>query len=221
MQQVIDHFEKKDFWSRENLIYDKPNFRLRKCARFINELAGDRQCALLDVGCGPAALRGLLESNVDYYGIDIAIHSPAPWLVEKDFVENPICYGDKRFDLVVALGVFEYLNGYQDRKLAEIAGILKAGGGKAIVSYLNFNHFRRILYPAYNNIRSVGDFKASLARVFEIDRWFPVSHHWRHKQPGKNALPALQMRLNRQIPFMSSWLAVEYLFICSLRAQER
>jgi hypothetical protein len=53
--------------------------------------------------------------------------------------------------------------------------------------------------------------------MFTVERLLPVSHHWRHKQPGRNALPNLQLLLNCNIPLVSSWLAVEYLFVCSKR----
>lgn len=43
---------KKDFWSKENLKYSQPHFRLEKAARIVNRLAGDKGSTLLDVGCG-------------------------------------------------------------------------------------------------------------------------------------------------------------------------
>ena len=45
---------KKDFWSKENLEYSRPHYRLEKSARIINRIARGRRCTLLDVGCGPA-----------------------------------------------------------------------------------------------------------------------------------------------------------------------
>jgi hypothetical protein len=76
---------KKDFWSKENLKYSRPHYRLEKSARIINRIARGRRCTLLDVGCGDAALRSLLRRNIENYGIDIAIHDPAPNLIEADF----------------------------------------------------------------------------------------------------------------------------------------
>jgi cyclopropane fatty-acyl-phospholipid synthase-like methyltransferase len=216
MQEVIENYNNRDFWIRENRQYAEPNFRLRKCARLVNEEMQGRQCTLLDVGCGPAALRRLLGSNVNYHGLDIALHEPAPYLLETDFVQNPISFNGKRFDIIVALGVFEYMGGHQSQKLAEISRILKKDG-KFILSYINFSHFRRIIYPIYNNVRTIGELKQSLQQVFHVEKCFPVSHHWRHKQPGKNASRAFQMQLNWNIPLVSSWLAVEYFCICSRR----
>jgi hypothetical protein len=91
---------KKDFWSKENLKYSRSHYRLEKSARIINKIARGRRCKLLDVGCGGAALRSLLRPNIEYYGIDIAIHDQAPNLIEADFLEAPIPFADKRFDIV-------------------------------------------------------------------------------------------------------------------------
>src|SRR5262245_17931595 len=83
-------YYKRDFWETENLKLDKPHFRLRKVARVISKLARGRECDLLDVGCGTAALGRLMPPNVRYHGIDIAIQEPAPNLLEADIIESPI-----------------------------------------------------------------------------------------------------------------------------------
>src|SRR6266851_8927041 len=117
-------YYKREFWSEENLKFSQPWYRLEKSAQIINKVAQGRECALLDVGCGPATLMRLLPANIHYHGIDIAIHDPAPNLIEADFLETPIRFGDKRFDIIIAQGVFEYVGGFQSQKFAEIAQIL-------------------------------------------------------------------------------------------------
>ena len=69
-------YYKKDFWSTENLNYSAPHFRMRKVARTVSRLVGDRECDLLDVGCGPGTMQRLMPANVHYHGIDIAIPEP-------------------------------------------------------------------------------------------------------------------------------------------------
>ena len=54
-------YYKKDFWEKENLKFSQPHYRLEKASRIINNLARDRKCTLLDIGCGPAALMHLLQ----------------------------------------------------------------------------------------------------------------------------------------------------------------
>jgi hypothetical protein len=95
------HSDPGKFWRRANLRFTEPHYRLVKAARIIKKLAQGRECTLLDVGCGPAALSRLLPRNIDYYGIDIAIQNPAPNLLEADLAK-PRLPGAKRFDIVLA-----------------------------------------------------------------------------------------------------------------------
>jgi SAM-dependent methyltransferase len=207
-------FHKKDFWSQENLKFTQPHFRLEKAARIVNKTMQGKECDLLDVGCGPAALQRLLDDNVHYYGIDIAIHDPAPNLIEMDFLESPIKFGDKQFDIILAQGVFEYVGKFQSQKFAEIREIL-SGDGKFIVSYVNFGHRKKEIYWPYSNVQSFNEFRGSLAQYFSIERYFPTSHNWNHCEPNRWWMKALQKNFNPNVPVISPILAVEYFFICT------
>lgn len=207
-------YYKRDFWETENLKLDRPHFRLRKVARVISKLARDRECDLLDVGCGTAALGRLMPSNVHYHGIDIAIQDPAPNLLEVDIIESPIGFGDKKFDLVVGQGIFEYVGEHQTRKFAEIAAVLKKHG-KFVVTYQNFHHRHMSIYWPYSNVQQPEDFRRDLSKFFEIERSFPTSHNWNHSQPNRTFMKVTQAHLNVNVPFISPLLAVEYLYICS------
>jgi SAM-dependent methyltransferase len=214
MAEVMEKYYKRDFWANENLKYVKPHFRLTKAARIVNRVARSKDCELLDVGCGPAALAGLLDDNISYYGIDIAIHNPAPNLLQRDFLAAPIEFGEKQFDIVVAQGVFEYVGAFQSQKFDEIRRLLRKQG-TFIVSYVNFDHRQRFLYEPYSNVQSFQEFRQSLERVFKIDRCFPTSYHWHHHEPNREFMKAIQMRINLRIPLLSRLFAVEYFFICS------
>lgn len=207
---------KKDFWLNENLNYVRPHFRLEKSARIINKLAIRKECDLLDVGCGPATLRGLLDGRIHYYGIDIAIHDPAPNLIELDFLEAPIEFGGRHFDIIAAQGVFEYLGEFQSQKFAEIAKLLN-GGGIFIVSYVNFDHRNMRIYWPYSNVQSFDDFRTSLAQFFNIDKFFPTSHHWVGREPNWRLLKFIQMPITVNLPIISRLFGVEYFFICSAK----
>jgi SAM-dependent methyltransferase len=208
-------YNSREFWSKENLKFVQPHFRMEKAARIINVIAQGREADLLDVGCGPGTLMHLLGENIHYYGMDIAIHDPAPNLIEADFLKAPIEFGGRMFDIVVAQGVFEYVGTFQSQKLAEISSLL-TDYGKLIVSYWNFGHRDKQVHPVFNNIQSVTQFRVALKRYFSIDRSFPVGHNWRQHEPGRRSLTAVpQMRVNVNIPFISPALAVEYFFICS------
>lgn len=208
-------YYKKDFWSKENLRYANPHYRLEKASKIVNKLARGQQYTLLDVGCGPAMLMGLVTPNIDYYGVDISIPWPAPNLLENDFVDSPIGFDGRRFDIVVAQGVFEYMGEFQRGKLNEIAALLTPGG-RFLVSYVNFGHRDKDVYFPYNNIQPIGRFRHDLARMFTIDRWFPTSHNWKHHEPNRKLLKQANMHLNVNIPIVSPVLAVEYFFVCSV-----
>jgi SAM-dependent methyltransferase len=214
-------YYKKDFWSTENLKYEKPHFRMRKVARIISRLAGDREYDLLDVGCGPGTLQRLMPSNVHYHGIDISIPVPADNLLEADILEAPIDFRRMRFDFVVAQGMFEYVGEHQAEKFAEIAGLLKRDG-KFVLTYQNFDHRQREVYWPYSNVQRPADFRADLSRFFKINRSFPLSHNWNHSQPRRPLMKASQAYININIPVISPMLAVDYLYVCSpLRASTR
>ena len=205
---------KKDFWSKENLQYSRPHYRLEKSARIVNRVARGRSRTLLDVGCGGAALRPLIRPNIEYYGIDIAIHDPAPNLIEADFLEAPIPFADKRFDIVVAQGVFEYVGDFQARIFSEIARLLN-DGGIFIGSYVNFDHRDKYIYWPYSNVQSFDEFQGALAQHFQIRRCFPTSQKWSHSEPRRKLAQTVNMYFNANVPFISRALAVEYFFVCS------
>jgi SAM-dependent methyltransferase len=207
-------YYKKDFWRTENLKYSTLHFRLRKVARVVSRLTGDREYDLLDVGCGPSALQHLMPSNIHYHGIDIAIPEPAENLLELDILEAPIGFRGMKFDFVVAQGMFEYVGEYQSQKFAEIAGLLKSDG-KFVVTYQNFDHRQREIYLPYSNVQRPADFRKDLTRFFRILKSFAVSHNWKHSQPTRRLMQASQAHLNINIPVISPILAVDYLYICS------
>jgi len=205
---------KRDFWAKENLKYVQPHFRMQKAANLVNSVAKSKPSDFLDLGCGPATLEHLLRRNIHYHGIDIAIQKPAPNLLQADFLETPINFGGKKFDLVLAQGVFEYVGRHQSEKFSEIRNILNPHG-IFIVSYVNFGHLNKQVYWPYNNIQPQRDFRRSLTRFFRIQRVVPTSHRWRHDEPRSRPMKAVQMRINLNIPLLSQLFAVEYFFICS------
>lgn len=209
-------YQKREFWSQENLKHVPAHYRLKKSARLINRIAGTEERDLLDIGCGPATLMRLLRSNIHYHGIDIAIHDPAPNLKELDIVENQIKFGDQQFDLIIAQGLFEYLGNVQSQKFSEIALLLK-DRGTFVVSYTNFDHRKRHIFWAYSNIQSFETFRQDLGRYFKIEKVFPASHNLTHGQPHRSLTKSLNMHVNINIPFVSPRLAVEYFFVCSPR----
>ncbi|MGO8861381.1 MAG: class I SAM-dependent DNA methyltransferase [Acidimicrobiales bacterium] len=207
---------KREFWSHENLKYLRPHYRMRKVARVVNRLADGKACRLLDVGCGPAALRQLLDPNIAYHGIDIAIQQPSPELVERDLLREPIGSDHAPFDLIVAQGFFEYMADAQSRKFAEIADLL-GPEGRFVVTYVNFDHRRPYYYAPYSNIQPSAAFRRSLAEHFVVERQVPTAHNWNHSEPGRWLVRAPNMYINVNVPRLTSWLAAEYIYVCRPR----
>ena len=209
-------YYKRDFWETENLRYTEPHFRMRKVAWLVRKLAGGRELDLLDVGCGPGTLAGLLPASVRYYGIDIAIQRPAPNLVESDVTAERLSFRGMRFDIVVAQGLFEYLGDVESAKLGEIAALV-ADGGRFVCTYQNFAHRRRNLYQPYSNIRDPAEFRRDLARSFRIDRAFPTAYNWKHSHPRRPLIRIPQEHLTVNVPLIGRPLAVDYCYLCSRR----
>jgi SAM-dependent methyltransferase len=207
---------KKDFWRTENLNYSKPHRRMEKVARTVNSLADGKDCRLLDVGCGPATLASLLQPNIHYYGVDIAIQKPAPNLLEADLLETSIAFGDRRFDIIVAQGFFEYVGNSQSVKLAEIAGLL-GDGGTFITSYVNFDHRDRYIYEPYSNVQPFARFRASVEEHFAVQRVIPTSYNWHHHESDRKVVTALGLHTDRNIPVVGARLAVQYILVCTAR----
>jgi cyclopropane fatty-acyl-phospholipid synthase-like methyltransferase len=156
----------------------------------------------------------VLRENIQYHGVDIAIHSAAPNLAELDFVEHPIAFDSQTFDVVVAQGVFEYIGKHQSQKFLEIAALLRRNG-LFVASYVNFDHRDAQIYAPYNNIQALDAFTSSLTQYFNVERRVPTSHHIHHHEPNRWYMKRIQMHVNVNIPLLSRYLAVEYLFVCS------
>jgi SAM-dependent methyltransferase len=207
-------YYKKGFWSEENLKYSKPHSRMHKVARLVSQLAHSGGDDLLDVGCGPAALSGLMPSSVHYHGIDISIPEPAENLLEIDILQEPIGFREMKFDFIVAQGIFEYIGEYQSQKFAEIAAVLK-DDGKFVLTYQNFDHWQRQIYWPYSNVQRPADFRRELSRFFKIERRFAGAHNWNHSYPRRKPVTAPQRNLNLYVPLISPKLAVDYFYVCS------
>jgi SAM-dependent methyltransferase len=212
-ERVADLY-KHDFWIEENQKHVPAHYRLRKSARIVNGIAGQEERQLLDIGCGPATLMRLLRPSIRYHGIDIAIHDPAPNLIESDILEKPISFDGKRFDLITALGLFEYVGARQNEKFAEIARLMSERG-RFVVTYTNFGHRDHHVFEAFSNVQPIDDFRLSLARHFTIEKCFPTSYNWHGGQPTRALLKAANMHMRTNIPLVGPKLAVEYFFICS------
>jgi SAM-dependent methyltransferase len=94
---------------------------------------------VLDIGCGPGELLTLLPADVRYLGVDISaayierararFGSRAEFHVGDATSFSP---GDRRFDLVLAIGVLHHLNDQQAKDLLQIAARALAPDGRVV-----------------------------------------------------------------------------------------
>ncbi|MFP4058079.1 MAG: class I SAM-dependent methyltransferase [Candidatus Brocadiia bacterium] len=169
-ETVVDHFDRFAEGDRWSKLYDQDadphgtyNFRVRRDR--VEELSagvgeGHR---VLDIGCGTAIMAPFyLERGCEYHGSDIAeqmveqacrrvAHERASFSVGD--VEAGLDFPDGHFDLVVGLGLLEYL-GDVPAAAAEMVRLTRPGGS-LIVSVPQsrcFNHVAKtLLSPLITN----------------------------------------------------------------------
>jgi len=263
-EAVVEHFEhfaEGDKWSR---LYDDRtdpvgsyNFVVRQMR--VEELS--HPCVgpgvqVLDVGCGTGVSAPYyIAKGCTYQGIDIS-----PQMVEQarqrepnerasfavGDIERGLTLADGRFDLVIALGLLEYLDEL-DRTAAELVRVLRPGG-TLIVSVPQrgcFNHVAKtVLSPVITNAWAV--VKRLLGRKAErhnvrhrrftprqLDRLFAAHGCTRTGQayynlevlfyPFHRMLPKLSYRIKRRVErHQGSWMhvfATGYIIRCQKGGQ--
>jgi len=215
MSNTEKKFYQRDYWIKENLRYTHVYFRTVKLASIINAMSRGEQCDLLDVGCGPETLSSLLNKNINYFGIDIAIQNPKQHLREVDITCNPIHFKGQIFDFVVAAGLFEYMGGHSEEKYLEIRSLLKPSG-KFIVTYMNMAHCTKPSYPSWNNITTINKFKTDLSKYYYIQDYFPSYYSTKSGDLQNVLMRKLQLHFNLDLPLLGKKYGVNYIFICSL-----
>lgn len=205
---------KKDYWKKENLLYTSAHYRLQRVAQVINCISSKtEQKDLLDVGCGPATLATLLNSNIHYHGIDIALQKSGLQFLEKDIIGEAIDFKNKKFDFVIASGLLEYLGNNQVQKFEEIFNSLK-NNGYFITTFSNLDHIQQPRYPSWNNYQTIDSLLHDFRLFFRVEKYYPGSHNIAFKEPSNKLIKKIQSCLCYEIPYFSKRFAVHYIFIC-------
>lgn len=208
-------FKKKQYWIKENYKYKDVHFRLEKIAKIINGKS-KRSADLLDIGCGTATLSNLIREDINYFGIDIAPHTKESNIKELDIVNSVIKFDERKFDVIVASGIFEYLGGYHKEKMHEISGILEEEGF-FIVSFSNMKHIKKPKYSSWNNYDGISDFKKNLEEYFKVIDYYPAYHNIKYDEISNAFGKYLARKININLPFISERLGIDFIFICTTR----
>lgn len=134
-------------------------FNARK--RLVEELLADvvvPGSAVLEVGCGPGIMVDyFLQRNAVYHGLDLSTEMIAMCRAKFQTIDSArfligdvqrLVFQDKCFDLVLCLGVLEYVPA-EARALREVARVLKPGGTflfSSINKWSPFNTWDRLVY---------------------------------------------------------------------------
>ena len=172
---------------------------MEKAARIINGLGRGRERSLARRRLRASHLGAPPAAEYQYYGIDISIPEPAPNLIEADLLASPIGFDDKRFDIVLAQGFFEYMGEFQRQKFAEIAELLNPGG-TFVLTYVNFGHRDKEMYWPYNNVQPLGHFREDLHALFHDRKILPDLAQLEAFRAQPQALKAVNMHINANIP---------------------
>lgn len=131
----------REYWNGRSPEFADVHPRLRLIGRLVAALSDVRD--VLDVGCGPAVMRTVLPPQLEYFGVDIApsvieaLGDPAHFAV-ADLDASPRPFGERRFDLLLCSGVFEYVNDV--RGFMAMLDAKAVPGGHLILSFTNHQH---------------------------------------------------------------------------------
>lgn len=207
------NFYTKQYWIKENYKYKNVHFRLERVANIINAKS-KRSADLLDIGCGTATLSTILREDINYFGIDIAPHSNEPNIRELDIANSVIQFDERKFDVIVVSGLFEYLGEKHVEKMKEISNILK-DRGIFIVTFSNMEHIKKPNYPSWNNFDSISVFKGNLEKHFQVMNYFPAYHNIKYTEITNGIGKKLAHKINFNIPTISNRWGIDFIFICT------
>ncbi|MGE7999173.1 class I SAM-dependent methyltransferase [Lysinibacillus sp. NPDC093190] len=207
------NFYTKQYWIKENYKYKNVHFRLEKIAKIIN-MKSKKSADLLDIGCGTATLSTIIREDLNYFGIDIAPHSKEPNIKELDIANSVIQFDERKFDVIVSSGLFEYLGDKHIEKMNEISNILE-DRGIFIVSFSNMKHIKKPNYPSWNNSESISVFKSNLEKNFRVIDYFPAYHNTKYTEISNGFWKKLARKININIPVISKLWGIDFIFICT------
>jgi len=205
------------YWNRRIWDFDQLHPRLILIRNLIDTILKPGS-QLLDVGCGAATFRRILQHDIEYFGVDIAgdaiesFHDPIHFEA-IDFNVNPECFSDKKFDIVVCSGVFEYVQ--QPDRFIEFLGQKLVDAGHLILTYTNRQHYlsvRNWLRGGFDDNADPHSNSPTIPQAVDLlaANGFKISRHVAVTNRRKRQLPFL----HRYYQFPFNALFRQYIFLC-------
>jgi len=175
----------EEIWDQRAGTYQTDNERLWKVVKLVG-----RGNTVLDCGCGQGELMKQLQKNnnivegIDFSKKMIAICKEKNLKVQVAEVEE-LPFEDNSFDVITAIGVFEYLD-KDDKALAEIYRVLKPSG-RAVIECRNVLFKRwsgRVFEPerkSYDPDNLSFEGFDIIKIVYYHPHWYPPKLWWKKK----------------------------------------
>ncbi len=205
------------YWNSRTLDFQKVHPRLRIIRRLFDAIPAQVR-TVLDVGCGPATIRDILPSHIEYFGVDFAqvvidaFRDPVHYEV-ADINASPRCFGARRFDVIICSGIFEYVK--DPVAFVEFLEAKSHVGGHLLLSYTNRQHYKSVpamvrgARPTY--VDEHYNF-VSIPQAMRVltDHGFHVLTHTAITDRRKRVLPVF----SRFTRFPFSMLNRQFVFLC-------
>jgi len=209
------------YWNSRSPEFDGIHPRLQLIGELVASIPGI--ATMLDVGCGPAAVRRVIPSTIEYFGVDIASdviaaqHDPEHFEV-IDLDGDARCFGERRFDLILCSGVFEYIQ--RTQPFMQFLRRKSAPDGHLIFSFTNHQHHKDGLHWLLGNYSGYKDPHVNFMLVPEVQRLLAQSGWEVLRYRAITRSGDVHPRLGRFTHFPLNVFNRQYVFVCR-RTQPR
>lgn len=173
VEEIVGH------WRGNAYRFGRPHARLQLVARIVSTLPArsgahaSHPRTLLDLGCGPAALRQLLPADIAYHGVDLTAEALPPGRESDRFAVADLNadvdpFPTRTFDVLVVSGMFEYVR--DPGAFLALVRRKTRPGGHLVLTYLNRWHHRELLARLLRRVPTYPDPHINFISIAEAAR---------------------------------------------------